>query len=43
MEAGQRHPVLPTFRRSGQSSPSPMSTSDPLGPVAHDAGVRSQL
>ena len=43
MEAGQRHGIFPTLRRSGQSSPSPMSTSDPLGPVAHDAGVRSQL
>jgi len=43
LEAGQRHPIFPTLRRSGQSSPSPMSTSDPLGPVTHDAGVRSQL
>lgn len=42
-EAAQRHAILPTFRRSGQSSPSPMSTSDPVGPVSHDAAVRSQL
>ena len=43
LEAGHRHAVLPVFRRSGHASPDPSSTDDPLGPVCHDAAVRSQL
>jgi hypothetical protein len=43
LEASRRGAVLPTFRRRGQSGPDPDSTADPLGPVAYDAGVRSQL
>lgn len=43
LEAGKRHAVLPVFRRSGHVSPDPTSTDDPLGPVSHDAAVRSQL
>jgi len=43
IEAGQRHSVLPTLRRRGHASPAPESSGEPVGPVAHDAGVRSQL
>jgi hypothetical protein len=43
LEAGSHRRVLPTLRRTGHSGPSPYSTPDPIGPAAHDAGVRSQL
>lgn len=43
LEAGQRRQVLPTLRRSGHAGPSPEESGDPIGPVTHDAGVRSQL
>lgn len=43
IEANRRHAILPTFRGSGRSSPATDSTSDPIGPVAHDAGVRAQV
>jgi succinate-acetate transporter protein len=43
LEAGQRRQVLPTLRRHGHAGPSPEESDDPIGPVTHDAGVRSQL
>lgn len=43
IEANRRHAILPTLRGPGRSSPSMHATSDPIGPVAHDAGVRAQL
>lgn len=43
LEAGNRKPILPVLRRSGHAGPDPSSSNDPLGPVSHDAAVRSQL
>lgn len=43
LEAGRRKAVLPVFRRSGHAGPDPSSGDDPIGPVSHDAAVRSQL
>ncbi len=43
LENAQRRAVLPIGRRNLRSSASPRSTPDPVGPVAYDAGVRSEL
>ena len=43
LEAGHRKAVLPVFRRRGHAGPDPSSGDDPIGPVSHDAAVRSQL
>lgn len=43
LESGNRRAVLPVFRAPGHAGPDPSSSGDPLGPVAYDAGVRSQL
>lgn len=43
LEAGNRKAILPVFRIPGRAGPNPKSTDAPLGPVSHDAGVRSHL
>lgn len=43
LEAGNRRSILPVFRVPGDPGPDPSATSEPVGPVSHDAGVRSHL
>lgn len=43
LESANRKAVLPVFRIPHRSGPAPSSTAEPIGPVAHEAAVRSQL